>query len=70
MWIKTQDGIIINANKVKSFMEVNGTVMANYEAIGCWDVVADYDDSKKAESCLNKLLNALVRDDALFVVED
>lgn len=69
MWIKKQDGVIVNANKVRSFMGINGTVMAIYDATEhC--VVADYDDSKKAESCLNKLLNALVRDDALFVVGD
>lgn len=68
MWIKTQDGIIVNANKVRSFMEINGTVMASYGVTGhC--VIADYDDSKEAESCLNKLLNALIRDDAVFVAE-
>lgn len=70
MWIKTQDDILVNSNRVKSFMYANGSVFANYDTPGNFDIIADYDNNKRAESCLNKLLNALVRDDAVFVVED
>lgn len=70
MWIKTRDGIIVNSNRVKSFMCANGSVFANYDTPGNFDIIADYDNNKGAENCLNKLLNALVRDDAVFVVED
>lgn len=72
MWIKTQGDFIINSEMVKTISAtVMGTIIVSYNTPGNFDIIADYDGNvKKANDCLNKLLNALVRDDAVFVVED
>ena len=70
MWIKTQEGSIVNANSIAEFAEFNGYVNAYFNDDTKIVIAAYKNNSVKARKVLNSLFNALVRDDAVFVVED
>lgn len=61
MWIKTQDGDLLNSDKVYRFYADDGKVYAQIEVGERWSdlLIGKYKTSERAKSVLNAMLDAL-----------